>query len=56
MCDKAAHDCLAALKLVRDWFVTSKMIKNLFTAFYAYDQYFDEYSSNAMLVFNGMGY
>ena len=32
---KAVHDSLAALKLIPDWFVTSKMIKQLFTAFYA---------------------
>ena len=32
MCDEALDDCLAALKLVPHWFVTSKMIKELFTA------------------------
>ena len=32
MWDKAADYSLAALKLIPDWFVTSKMIKNLFTA------------------------
>ena len=32
MCDKAVDDCLATLKFVPDWFVTSKMIKKLFTA------------------------
>ena len=31
MCDKVA-DSLAALKLIPDWSVTSKMIKELFTA------------------------
>ena len=31
MCDETAHDCLAALKLVADWFVTSEMIKKLFS-------------------------
>ena len=35
MCDKAVDNCLAALKLVPDWFVTSKMIKTLFTDLYA---------------------
>ena len=30
MCDEAVDDSLAALKLVPDWFVTSKMIKKLF--------------------------
>ena len=32
MCDKAVDDCPAALKFVPDWFVTTKMIKILFTA------------------------
>ena len=27
MCDKAVDDCLAALKFVPDWFVTSKIMK-----------------------------
>ena len=27
MCDKPVDDSLAALKLIPDWFVTSKMIK-----------------------------
>ena len=35
MCDKAVDDSLATLKLIPDWFVTSKMIKDLFTASYA---------------------
>ena len=35
MCDKAADDCLAVLKLVPDWFVASKMIEMLFNALYA---------------------
>ena len=29
ICDKAVDDCLAALKFVPDWFVTSKMVKIL---------------------------
>ena len=32
MCNKIVDDFLAALKFVSDWFVTSKMIKNLLTA------------------------
>ena len=28
MCDEAVIDSLAALKLIPDWFVTSKIIKN----------------------------
>ena len=32
---KAVDDCLAALKFVPGQFVTSKIIKNLFTALYA---------------------
>ena len=34
MCDEAVDDSLAALKLVPDWFVTSKVIKKLHTALY----------------------
>ena len=34
MCYKAGHDCLAALEFIPDWFVNSKMIKIIFTAFY----------------------
>ena len=33
MCDEAVDGSLAALKLIPDWFVTSKMIRELFTAF-----------------------
>ena len=39
MCDKAVNDCLAALKFVPDWFVTSTTIKELFTTLYAYQKY-----------------
>ena len=35
MCDEAVDDSLAALKLTTDWFVTSKMIKNLYTTLHA---------------------
>ena len=27
MCDKAVDGCLAALKFISDWFVTSKMLE-----------------------------
>ena len=57
MCDKAVDDCLAALKFVPYWFVTSKMIKKLFTALYA-DQnilYFDEDFGNVVFNFNEIG-
>ena len=39
MCDKAVDDSLAALKLIPDWFVTSKMIKKLYTVLYADKKY-----------------
>ena len=35
MCDEVVDDSLAAVKLVPDWFVRSKMIKTLYTALYA---------------------
>ena len=37
MCNEAVDDCLAALKFIPDWFVTSKMIKKLLTALHADD-------------------
>ena len=37
MCDEAVDDSLAELKLIPDWFATSKMIKKLYTALYADD-------------------
>ena len=37
MCDKAVDDSLAALKLIPDRFVTSTMIKKLYTNLYADD-------------------
>ena len=33
ICDKAIDDCLAALKFIPDWFVTSKMIKKFLKCF-----------------------
>ena len=52
MCDEAAVDYLAALKLTPDWFVTSKMIKKLLNALYANENilYLNEDSGDA--VFN----
>ena len=49
MCDEAVNNSLA-LKLIPDWFVTTKMIKNLYTAFYSDDGllFFDEDSGNVM--------
>ena len=57
MCDGAADDCLAALKFVPDWFVTSKMIKILFIAFYADENilYFNKDSGNVVFSCNEMG-
>ena len=44
MCDEAVDDSLVALKLVPDWFVTSKMIKKLYTTMYTDEGllFFDE--------------
>ena len=57
MCDGAVDDCLAALKFVPDWFVTSKMIKILFIAFYADEDilYFNKDSGNVVFSCNEMG-
>ena len=56
MCDKVVDDCLAALKFVPDWFVTSKMIKILFTSLYADENilYFNEDSGNVIFICKGM--
>ena len=39
MCDKAVDDSRVALKLIPEWFVTSKMIKRLFTHLHAHEIY-----------------
>ena len=57
MCDEAADDSLSALKLIPDWFVTGKMIKNFFTALYADKNifYFNEDSVNVVFLCHEMG-
>ena len=57
MCDKAVDYCLATLKLVPYWFVTSKIIKIVFTDFYTDESilYFNEDSDNVVIICNGMG-
>ena len=57
MCDKAVDDSVAALKIIPDWFVTSKMIKELFTPLYAVENilYFNEHFGNTIFFCNGMG-
>ena len=57
MCDKAVDDSPASLKLIPNRFVTSKMIKNIFTALYADENilYFNEDSGNVLFSFNEMG-
>ena len=37
MCDKAVDDCLAPLKFIPYWFVTSKMLENFDNALHAND-------------------
>ena len=57
MCDKAVDDSLAALKLIPDWFFTSKMIKKLYAALYADENilYFKKNSENVVFSCNEMG-
>ena len=52
-CDETVDNSLSALKLVSDWFVTSKQIKKVFTAFYADENilYFNENSGNVVFFF-----
>ena len=56
MCDEAVNDSLAALKLIPNWLVTSKMIKKIFTALYADENvlYFNEDSGDAVCNYNEM--
>ena len=54
MWDKAVDDLLAALKLIRDCFITSKLIKELFAALYADE--FDEDDHDAIIVISLMAY
>ena len=44
MCDEAKDDCLAVLKLIPDWFVTSKVLEKFHDALLANDDipFFDE--------------
>ena len=51
--DEAADDSLVALRLICDWFVTSKMIKELFAALYPDENivYFNEDSTIIILLF-----
>ena len=37
MCDEAVDDCLVPLKFISDWFVTSKIIKEIDNALHADD-------------------
>ena len=57
MCDKAVDDSLAALKLITDCFVASKMIKELFTALYVEGNVlcFNEDFGNVLFSCNEMG-
>ena len=57
MCDKAVDDSLAALKLIPNWFVTSKKIKELYTALSADENilYFNEDSGNVVFSCNEKG-
>ena len=57
MCDESVDDSPAALKLISDWFVTSKIIKELYTALYADENihYFNEDSDNVVFSCNKTG-
>ena len=56
ICDEVVDNCLASLKFVPDWFVTSKMIKKLCVPLYADDglDFFEEDSGNATFCCNEM--
>ena len=48
MCDETVDDSLATLKLIPDWFVTSKILKKCFDALYTTENilYFNKDSGN----------
>ena len=50
MCGEAVDDSLAALKLIPDWLVTSKLINKLYTALYTYKNilFFNEDCGNVV--------
>ena len=56
MCDEAVDDCLAALKLISGWFVTSKMINKLSIALYEDENilYVNENPRNVAFSYNEM--
>ena len=56
MCDKAVHDSLATLKLIADWFVTSKIIKKNYAALCVNDGllFFDKGSTDVTFCCNQM--
>ena len=47
---KKAVDFLPALKFVPDWFIISKMIKKIFTTFYADDIFNEDFGDSYFLV------
>ena len=55
MCDEAVDDSLAALRVIPDWFVPSKIIKRLCTVFSADENIlnFNEDSGNVIFSWNG---
>ena len=57
MCNKVVDDFLPELKLVPDWFVTSKMIEKIHTALFVHDGklFFDENSVNVTFSTDEMG-
>ena len=57
MCEEAVYNCVAALKLVPDWFLLSEIIKKIFTALYADESilYFNEGSCDTLFNCSGMG-
>ena len=57
ICDEAVDDCLAALKFIPDWFVTSKMLAKFHDALLTKDDilFFDEDLSKVTFFCNEMG-
>ena len=51
MCDETVDECLAALKFISDWFVTSKVLENFHDALNANDDIFIFYKDFSKVTF-----
>ena len=57
MCDEVVEDCLAALRFIHNWFVTSKMLEKFHDVLLANDDtlLFDKHFSKVTFFANEVG-